>query len=126
MEVAFVAPEEDPQSWLPALRAALPSARFHLWPEISDLAAIGAAPAITAGPVAVRTCGRLRLTPAAKAIFTGIRDARKNRRAGLGVVLSALLDLRRPDPAAELIAALGVDTHVVRERFAGLDQEVQP
>lgn len=110
-----------------ALGCDLASARAALDALDSEaLAAIGAAPGITAGPVAVRTCGRLRLTPAAKAIFTGIRDARKNRRAGLGVVLSALLDLRRPDPAAELIAALGVDTHVVRERFAGLDQEVQP
>jgi hypothetical protein len=90
------------------------------------LAAIGIEPGITAGPVAVRTRGRLRLTPAAKAIFTGIRDARKNRRAGLGTVLNALLDLRPPDPAAELLAALGVDTHVVRERFADLDQDVQP
>jgi len=87
------------------------------------LAAIGVQPGITAGPVAVRTSGRLRLTPAAKAIFTGIRDARKNRGAGLGIVLSALLDLRRPDPAAELLAALDVDAQAVRERFAGCDQE---
>jgi Clp amino terminal domain, pathogenicity island component len=90
------------------------------------LAAIGVEPGITAGPVAVRTRGRLRLTPAAKAVFTGIRDARKDRKAGLGKVLNALLDLRRPDPAAELLAALGVDTHVVRERFAGLDQDARP
>jgi hypothetical protein len=90
------------------------------------LAAIGVEPGITAGPVAVRTRGRLRLTPAAKAVFTGIRDARKNRKAGLGKVLNALLDLRPPDPAAELLAALGVDTHVVRERFADLDQDARP
>ncbi len=69
--------------------------------------------------------GRLRLTPAAKAIFTGIRDARKNRRTGLGIVLSALLDLPRPDPAAELLAALGVDPRVTRQRFATTDQEGQ-
>jgi hypothetical protein len=37
----------------------------------------------------LRTSGRLRLTPAAKAVFTGIRDARKNREAGLGTVLNA-------------------------------------
>ena len=87
------------------------------------LAAIGVQPGITAGPVAVRTSGRLRLTPTAKAIFTGIRDARKNRGAGLGIVLSALLDLPRPDPAAELLAALGVDPRAARERFADYDQE---
>ena len=82
------------------------------------LAAIGVPPGITAGPVAVRATGRLRLTPAAKAVITGIRDARKDREAGLGIVLDALLDLLRPDPAAELLAVLGVDASVARERFA--------
>jgi hypothetical protein len=118
----------DPDS--PAAKALgcdLGSARRALDALDSEaLAAIGVEPEITAGPVAMRTRGRLRLTPAAKAIFTGIRDARKNRRAGLGMVLNALLDLRPPDPAAELLVALGVDTRFVRERFADLDQDVQP
>ena len=90
------------------------------------LAAIGVQPGITAGPVAVRAPGRLRLTPAAKAVITGIRDARKNREAGLGTVLSALLALPRPDPAAELLAALGVDASAARERFAGSGPEGPP
>ena len=94
--------------------------------DIAALAAIGVEPGITAGPVAVRTRGRLRLTPAAKAIFTGIHDARKNRSAGLGIVLGALLDLPRPDPAAELLAALDVDARAARERFSDLGQEGQP
>ena len=94
--------------------------------DIEALAAIGVEPGLTAGPVTVRTRGRLRLTPAAKAIFTGIHDARKNRGAGLGTALGALLDLPRPDPAAELLAALGVDARAARERFADLDQESQP
>ncbi len=71
----------------------------------------------------MRATGRLRLTPAAKAVLTGIRDARKSRGAGLGTVLSALLDLPRPDPAAELLAALGVDAPAARERFTDYDQE---
>jgi hypothetical protein len=83
-------------------------------------------PGITAGPVAVRATGRLRLTPAAKAVITGNRDARKNREAGLGIVLNALLDLSRPDPAAELLAVLGVDASAARERLAGSGQEGQP
>ena len=87
------------------------------------LAAVGIQPGITAGPVAVRATGRLRLTPAAKAVLTGIRDAHKSRGAGLGTVLSALLDLPRPDPAAELLAALGVDGRAARERFAGFGQD---
>ena len=89
------------------------------------LAAVGVQPGITAGPVAARATGRLRLTPAAKAVLTGIRDARKSRGAGLGIVLSALLGLPRPDPAAELLAALGVDAHAARERFTDYDQEGQ-
>jgi len=101
----------DPAS--PAARALgcdLDSARRALDALDSQaLAAIGVQPGITAGPVAVRATGRLRLTPAAKAVFTGIRDARGNREAGPGIVLNALLDLPRPDPAAELLAALGVD-----------------
>ena len=80
------------------------------------LAAIGVPAGITAGPVAVRAAGRLRLTPAAKAVVTGIRDARKNPEAGLGILLNALLDLPRPDPAAELLAALGVDARAARDR----------
>ncbi len=90
------------------------------------LAAIGVQPGITAGPVAARATGRLRLTPAAKAVITGIRDVRKNREAGPGMVLSALLDLPRPDPAAELLAALGVDARAARERLADSGQEGQP
>jgi hypothetical protein len=89
------------------------------------LAAVGVQPGITAGPVAVRATGRLRLTPAAKAVVTGIRDARKSRGAGLGIMLSALLGLPRPDPAAELLAALGVDAQAARERFTDYDQEGQ-
>jgi hypothetical protein len=87
------------------------------------LAAIGVQPGITAGPVAVRATGRLRLTPAAKAVVAGIRDARKNREAGLGIVLNALLELPRPDPAAELLAALDVDGRAARQRFAGSGQD---
>jgi hypothetical protein len=118
----------DPAS--PAARALgcdLDSARRALDALDSQaLAAIGVRPGITAGPVAVRAAGRLRLTPAAKAVVTGIRDARKNREAGLAIVLNALLELPRPDPAAELLAALGVDGRAVRERFAGSGQEGQP
>jgi hypothetical protein len=118
----------DPAS--PAAKALgrdLDSARLAL--DVLDsqaLAAIGVPPGITAGPVAVRATGRLRLTPAAKAVVTGIRDARKNREAGLEIVLNALLELPRPDPAAELLAALGVDGRTARERFAGSGQEGQP
>jgi Clp amino terminal domain, pathogenicity island component len=90
------------------------------------LAAIGIRPGITAGPVAARRPARLRLTPAAKAVFTGPRDGRKARGPGLGEVLRALLDLPRPDPAADLLAALGVDAAAARERFARLGEGGRP
>jgi hypothetical protein len=90
------------------------------------LAAIGIRPGITAGPVAARPPARLRLTPAAKAVFTGPHDGRKARGPGLGAVLSALLGLPRPDPAAELLAALGVDARAARERFAQLGKGGRP
>ena len=65
-----------------ALGCDLHSARRALDALDSEaLAAIGVEPGITAGPVAVRATGRLRLTPAAKAVITGIRDARGNREA---------------------------------------------
>jgi hypothetical protein len=118
----------DPAS--PAARAIgrdLDSARRVL--DVLDneaLAAIGVEPGITAGPVAVRAKGRLRLTPAAKAIFRGIPDARRNRRASLGKVLDALLELQRPDPAAELLALLGVEASVARKSFAELDGGGRP
>jgi hypothetical protein len=117
----------DPAS--PAARALgcdLDSARRALDAlDHEALAAVGIQPGITAGPVAVRATGRLRLTPAAKAVLTGIRDPRKSRGAGLGTALSALLALPRPDPAAELLAALGVDAQAARERFTDYDQEGQ-
>jgi hypothetical protein len=117
----------DPAS--PAARALgcdLDSARRALDAlDHEALAAVGIQPGITAGPVAARASGRLRLTPAAKAVLTGIRGARKSRGAGLETVLSALLDLPRPDPAAELLTALGVDAPAAREHFTGYDQEGQ-
>ena len=120
----------DPDS--PAARAIgrdLDSARSAL--DVLDreaLSAIGVKPGMSAGPIAVRAQGRLRLTPAAKAVLTDIRDARtrKNRAAGLGKVLDALLALRPPDPAAELLAALGIEASEVRRRFAELEGDSQP
>ncbi len=89
------------------------------------LAAIGVQPGITAGPVVVRATGRLRLTPAAKGDITDIRGTRKGREADPGSLLNALLDLPRPDPAAELLAALNVDAQAARERLAAIRRELE-
>jgi Clp amino terminal domain, pathogenicity island component len=118
----------DPAS--PAARAIgcdLDSARAALDTlDAEALTAIGVNPGITAGPITARPHGKLRLTPAAKAIFTGIPSVSGDRRDGLGIVLHAVLDLPRPDPAAELLAALGVDARAISGRFAELDKETQP
>jgi hypothetical protein len=82
------------------------------------MAAVGVRPTITAGPFSVPAHGKLRLTPAAKAIFTSIPRVSKDRRDGLGTVLAALLRLPRPDPAAELFTALAVDADAVTAHFA--------
>jgi hypothetical protein len=114
----------DPAS--PAARALghdLESARHAL--DVLDeqaLSAIGVEPGITAGPIAVRTRGGLRLTPAAKAVFRGIPKSPRSRGAGLGKVLYELLELRTPDAAAELLCALDVNAQSVRERFAELER----
>jgi hypothetical protein len=89
------------------------------------LAAIGVKPGVTAGPVAVRPHGKLRLTPAAKAIFTSIPSISKDSRDGLGIVLNALLGLRPPDPAAELLAALSADAPTISARFSELNEDAQ-
>ena len=117
----------DPGS--PAARAigtGLEAARSALDELDSEaLLAIGVEPGITAGPIAVRMQGRLRLTPAAKAVITNIGDVRNNRRAALGKLFDALLDLDPPDPAAQLLASLRIDTSVARDRFAQFDQAMR-
>ncbi|HEX3933023.1 MAG TPA: Clp protease N-terminal domain-containing protein [Nocardioides sp.] len=61
---------------------------------------------------------RLPMTPAAK---TALENSYKERRRGHHIppqqVLLTILELKPPDPAAELIAALGVDRAAVRERL---------
>jgi hypothetical protein len=61
---------------------------------------------------------RLPMTPAAK---TALEESWKERRRGhpipLQQVLLTVLELDPPDPAAELIAALGVDRAAVRQRL---------
>jgi hypothetical protein len=69
-------------------------------------------------PVSLRARQRrLRMTPAAFAVFTGLRRYAGRERLGMRHVLLALLAQRRPDPAAELFDALGVDREKVGRRL---------
>src|SRR4051812_48602354 len=101
----------DPES--PAARALgvkLLSARAAL--EDLDrraLAALGIA-ATPVGPVLPgREKDRLRLTPAAREVLTGLGRMTGGKRLRLEHVLLALLNKQQPDPGAELFVALGVD-----------------
>ena len=63
---------------------------------------------------------RLPLTPAAKqALRASGRDIRRGRHIESRDVLLTLLELQRPDPAAELLCALGVDRDAVRKSLVG-------
>jgi hypothetical protein len=53
---------------------------------------------------------RLPLTPVAKKVFEASWKATRGRRhLGEKYLLASLLELERPDPAAELLAHLGID-----------------
>lgn len=60
---------------------------------------------------------RLRLTPAARDVFTGLRKEAGGERLGVQHVLLALLSRQQPDPAADLLDTLEVDRAAVRERL---------
>ncbi len=63
---------------------------------------------------------RLRLTPAAAKIFVGSRKPSAGERLGPQHVLLGLLLTTRPDPAADLLDALGIDRDEVRSRLRQL------
>lgn len=108
MEVAFVAPEEDPQLWLPRLRAALPSVRIHLWPEVPDPAAIEAV--LVAKPPA----GSLARFPNLKLIqslWMGVDDLLADSTLPRGVAIARLVDPGMLAAMAETVLARVLDWH---------------
>jgi hypothetical protein len=61
---------------------------------------------------------RLPMTPAAKtALEKAYKEVRRGHDVGPEQALLTVLELQPPDPAAELIAALGVDRAAVRQRL---------
>jgi ATP-dependent Clp protease ATP-binding subunit ClpA len=71
------------------------------------------------GALPAGTRGRLRLTPTAAVAFAGLRKSARDDRPAVTHMLLKLLDNRRPDPAAQLLDALGVDRNQVRDRLRG-------
>jgi glyoxylate/hydroxypyruvate reductase A len=108
MEVAFVAPEEDPQRWLPGLRAALPAARFHVWPEIPAPASVEVA--LVAKPPA----GALGAFPALKLIqslWMGVDGLLADPTLPRGVPLARLVDPGMVAAMGETALARVLDWH---------------
>ncbi len=60
---------------------------------------------------------RVRLTPAGRGVFTGLRREAGGERLGVKHVLLVLLSHERPDPAAELFHVIGVDRTQVGNRL---------
>jgi hypothetical protein len=82
-------------------------------------------PAVDAGALPARPTirtvlrKRLRLTPCAANVLRGSSRGMRRGHAHPGPehVLTAILELRAPDPAAELLATLGVEPAAARERL---------
>jgi ATP-dependent Clp protease ATP-binding subunit ClpA len=90
--------------------------------DLAALAAVGVRVAAVVEPPAVAFGRRLPpLSSGARAVIRhALDDARPRRTGRLGAAhfLRALLARERPDPAAELLHALGVDRVTVLERLA--------
>ncbi len=98
------------------------------------LAAVGLDAALESGPPPAPTAGRaprrpslrtvllrrMPLTPEAKRVLrdSSVDMRRARPHSGPGKVMLAILGRPRPDPAAELFAALGVDPAAARARLA--------
>jgi ATP-dependent Clp protease ATP-binding subunit ClpA len=91
--------------------------------DAAALAAVGVqAETLGAGPSAPFGRRLPPLTSGAREVFKRALDEARPARTGridTAHFLLALLSLRRPDPAAELLDALGVDRAAVRQRLAG-------
>jgi hypothetical protein len=99
-----------------ALAVTLAQARDTLLSlDHAALAAVGI-DAVDPGPAAAPKT-RIRLTPGARDVFGGLRGNHAGKPLQAQNVLLGLLDRRRPDPAAELLDALGVDRSQVRSRL---------
>ena len=108
MEVAFVAPEEDPQRWLPGLRAALPAARFHVWPEVPDPAAIEVALVAKPPAGALGAFPKLRLI---QSLWMGVDGLLADPTLPRDVPLARLVDPGMVAAMGETVLARVLDWH---------------
>ncbi|MGP8058604.1 MAG: Clp protease N-terminal domain-containing protein [Acidimicrobiales bacterium] len=112
------------------LGVSLPEARDRLGRiDREALDALGIAQGIDAPPLRMHPVpkkptikavlqDRIRMTPAAKRVLQDAgRPIRRGKHIAAEHVLVRILDLESPDPAAELLRALGVDSAEVRNRL---------
>jgi ATP-dependent Clp protease ATP-binding subunit ClpA len=103
-----------------ALAVSLEDARKALQAlDSAALAAVGIE-AVDPGPGAPPARVRMRLTPGARSVFASLRTNRSTKPPKPQHLLLGLLDCAKPDPAAELLDALGVDRAEVRARLASV------
>ena len=99
-----------------ALGVSLTEARKAL--QALDFAALSAVgiDAVEPGPV-LPARARIRLSPGAKAVLAGVHKGKWPRPLTGRHILIELLGRDSPDPAAELMDALGIDRTQVRDRL---------
>jgi len=112
----------DPQSeWIPVLGTDLESARSELGAmDRKALAEVGVEANFLHPMRPIRTEGRLRLTSGAMRVLRGgLDEAAKAKARSIEPrhLLLALLASDGPDPATQLLGALGIDPQVVRARM---------
>lgn len=82
------------------------------------LAAVGIVGAFDGRVFPGREREQLRLTPAARVVFTSLRrEQTDGERLGVEHVLLTLLSRQPPDPASDLFDELGLDRTLVRRRL---------
>jgi glyoxylate/hydroxypyruvate reductase len=120
VNVAFVAPDEDPARWLEALRAALPDERFLIWPDLGDPDAIEVA--LVASPPA----GALAQLPKLKLIqslWMGVDGLLADPTLPRRVPLARLVDPGMVAAMGETVLAHVLDWHRHLYRYRAQQDE---
>jgi ATP-dependent Clp protease ATP-binding subunit ClpA len=114
MTLALLADPDSPTA--KALGVSLADAREALQTLDSEALAVVGIQAQDPGP-AVPAKARIRLTPGARSVFSDLHTGRSIKPPRPQDLLLGLIGRAKPDPAAELLDALGVDRAEVRQRL---------
>ena len=114
MQIAFIAQGETPERWLPALRAALPSDRFVVWPELGDPAAIDIALVAKPPPGVLGTLPNLKLI---HSLWMGVEGLLADTTVPVQVPLARMIDPGMIAAMSETVIACVLDWHRLRYRY---------